>query len=273
MSALAGSIRVFAEEPAPEICQPVPPEGRLQTAEFVLLLAATPTQSSVSRVRTTEERLDQTIADVRRVLRERGYTGCVWMLGPACQPAGLPELLRARGFVPATAPHEPEVQAMALVTPPLSTGGTIDAHMVRSYNEYLAALDVAFKVFDLPKDDVAGWLAAAPELYKQQDGINRMTLIAHLDGRPAGFAWACGATNGLLLCGSGVAPEARGRGVYRALLEARWKIAVALGKPVLAIHAGAMSRPVLARCGFERVCQIELLVDPEVRAQEPARQV
>ena len=124
MTALAGSTRVFAEEPAPELSEPVAPEGRIETAEFVLLLSATPTQSSVSRVRTTEERLDQTIAEARRMLRERGYTGCVWTIGPACEPKGLPELLRARGFRRATeAPYEPELEAMALITPPRPTAG------------------------------------------------------------------------------------------------------------------------------------------------------
>jgi GNAT superfamily N-acetyltransferase len=274
MSALARPVRIFAEEPAPELSAPTPPEECIRTAEFVLLLSASPTMSSVSCVRTTEERLDQTIADARRMLHERGYTGCVWAVGPACQPAGLAELLRARGFLRATEPpFEPELEAMALVTPPRTTSGEIDAHLVRDYDEYLAALHIAMKVSKVPEDGVAGFMAAAPELYKQQDGVNRMTLIAYVDGRPAGFAWACGATNGLLLAGSGVLPEARGRGAYRALLETRWKVAVALGKPVLVVHAGEMSRPVLERCGFERVCQIQMLVDPEVRAEEPASAV
>jgi GNAT superfamily N-acetyltransferase len=151
---------------------------------------------------------------------------------------------------------------MALVRPPLPTSSEVDAHMVRDYEEYLAALGIAMKAFDVPEEGVAGWMAAAPELYKQQDGVNRMTLIAYVDGRPAGFAWACGAANGVMLCGSGVLPEERGRGAYRALLEARWKVAVTLGKPVLAIHAGAMSRPVLEQCGFEAVCRLEVYADP-----------
>jgi hypothetical protein len=33
---------------------------------------------------------------------------------------------------------------------------------------------------------------------------------------------------------------------------------------VLAIHAGAMSRPVLERCGFEPVCHVDLYLDPGV---------
>jgi hypothetical protein len=265
MSGLPSAIRQFTEEPAPELVEPILPEARLLTPEFCLFLSATPTQSSVSCVRTTEARLDQTIAEVRKVLATRGYTGCVWMVGPSCEPKGLAELLRARGFVPANeAPHEPELEAMALVRPPKPTRGGIEAHMVRSYDEYVAALTIAMKAFEVPEDGVAGWMAAAPELYKQQDGINRMTLLAYVDGKPAGFAWACQAANGILLCGSGVLPEARGRGAYRALLDARWKAAVALGKPVLAIHAGAMSRPVLERCGFESVGRLELYIDPGV---------
>jgi hypothetical protein len=265
MTGLPSAIRQFTEEPAPELVEPILPEARLLSTEYCLFLSATPTQSTVSCVRTTEARLDQTIAEVRRDLKQRGYTGCIWMIGPSCEPKNLVELLRARGFVPATeAPHEPELEAMALVRPPKPTRSEVDAHMVRDYDEYKAALTIAMKAFEVPADGVAGWMAAAPELYKQQDGVNRMTLLAYVDGKPAGFAWACSATNGLLLCGSGVLPEARGRGAYRALLDARWKAAVALGKPLLAIHAGAMSRPVLERCGFESVCRVELYVDPVV---------
>ena len=265
MSSLSSAVRQFSEEPAPEVTEPISPEGRVQTAEFCLYLSATPTQSVLSCVRTTAARLDETIADARRALRERGYTGCVWVIGPSCEPNGLAELLRARGFGRATeSPYEPELEAMVLVEPPRTKRGEISVHLVRDYDEYLRALEIAMKTFEVPEDGVAGWTAAAPELYKQQDGVNRMTLIAYVDGRPAGFAWACAARDGLLLCGSGVLPEARGRGAYRALLEARWKVAVSLGKPVLAIHAGAMSRPVLERCGFERVCRLELYLDPAV---------
>jgi hypothetical protein len=54
----------------------------------------------------------------------------------------------------------------------------------------------------------------------------------------------------------------RGRGAYRALLAARWIEAVGLGKPALVIQAGAMSRPILERSGFESLCRIDMLEDP-----------
>jgi GNAT superfamily N-acetyltransferase len=263
--ALSAVIRRFAEEPGPDLTPPILPEAQVQTPEFFLFLSASPSQSTLSCVRTTEAGLDAMLANVRAVLRERHYTGCVWTVGPSCEPHNLKELLLARGFAPATQPFEPELEAMALVEPPTAPRGAIDAHMVRDYDEYVTALKIAMTTFEVPEDGVAGWMAAAPELYKQQDGVNRMTVIAYVDGKPAGFAWAGMAKHGLLLSGSGVLPEARGRGAYRALLEARWQVARAAGRPVLVIHAGAMSRPVLERCGFQPVCKIELFTDPEVR--------
>ncbi len=266
MSAMDAEVRRFAEEPNSELSEPLPPEARVQTPQFCLGMAGSRTQSTVSRVRTTEARLDETIAAVRAMLRERGYTGVTWFVGPSCEPHGLTELLLSRGFLRATEPpFEPQAEAMALVqTPPPPPDG-VEARLCRDYDEYLEALRIAMVTFEVPEEGVAGWMAAAPALWPQQDGINRMTLIAHIDGRPAGFGFAAGGPRGLLMCGSGVLAEARGRGAYRALVAARWKIAVGLNTPALVIHAGAMSLPVVERCGFERVCRIEVLVDPEIR--------
>jgi GNAT superfamily N-acetyltransferase len=65
----------------------------------------------------------------------------------------------------------------------------------------------------------------------------------------------------VLLGGGAVLPQYRGRGVYRALVASRWEAAVEMGKPALTVHAGAMSRPILERCGFEEVCRVEVLAD------------
>jgi hypothetical protein len=64
------------------------------------------------------------------------------------------------------------------------------------------------------------------------------------------------------MIGGGVLPEARGRGVYRALVHARWVDAVAAGTPALCTHAGRMSRPILERIGFQPVAEQEILLDP-----------
>ncbi len=266
MSAISETVRLFAEEHDAVLPQPKLPEDRIMTPEYCLYLAATPTQTHVTRVRTTEERLDHTLADIRGQIRTRGYRGATWSIGPSCRPRGLVELLMSRGFVPATTPPaEPSSVAMALTHPPSPAPSDVEARHVQSYDEYLVALGIAMKAFEIPPDGVAGWRAAAPELYKQQDGVDRLTMLGFVDGRPAGFGWAAAGRDGLVLCGSGVLPESRGRGVYRALVEARWRAAVELGKPALVIHAGAMSLPVLERCGFERICRMDVLTDPEIR--------
>jgi hypothetical protein len=64
------------------------------------------------------------------------------------------------------------------------------------------------------------------------------------------------------LIGGSTAPWARGRGLYRALVRARWDYAVARGTPALATHAVPdTSYPILRRLGFEDVCTIRRLED------------
>jgi hypothetical protein len=88
MSVMNADVRRFAEEPNAELSEPLPPEARVQTPQFSLGMAGARTPSTVSRVRTTQARLDETIAEVRAVLRARGYTGVTWFVGPSCEPQG-----------------------------------------------------------------------------------------------------------------------------------------------------------------------------------------
>ena len=51
------------------------------------------------------------------------------------------------------------------------------------------------------------------------------------------------------------------RGAYRALVHARWRDAVAAGRPLLVTQSEPMSQPILLRLGFEVVGQIMILLD------------
>jgi hypothetical protein len=258
-------VRRLAEEPESIFGEAVPPSRSIRTPSYVIGLAPTPTQSIVSVVRTTPGGLDGLLAEVREHLRAVAYTRCVWMVGPSARPEGLEAALLARGFFPATdAPYEPEMTAMALVEPPPATPPGIEARRVRDYDEYLRSMKIAVSIMGADEEEGGGWLAAAPELWAAEKGPARYTHVAFLDGEMVGFGWAVPTTAGLMLAGSSVLPRARGRGAYRALVAARWVTAVELGTPALAIQAGAMSRPVLARCGFHEVCRVAVLQDPEV---------
>jgi predicted N-acetyltransferase YhbS len=68
----------------------------------------------------------------------------------------------------------------------------------------------------------------------------------------------------LRLLGAGsTAVWARGRGLYRALVRARWDDAVERGTPALAVMANPDTYyPILERLGFEDVCTVQRLEDP-----------
>ncbi len=84
---------------------------------------------------------------------------------------------------------------------------------------------------------------------------------AFLDDQLVGFGRAIDMETAVGLFGGAVLPEARGHGVYRALVRARWEHAVARGTPLLVVQAGDMSAPVLSGLGFQSHGRIQLLVD------------
>jgi len=63
---------------------------------------------------------------------------------------------------------------------------------------------------------------------------------------------------GCLLVGGTTLPEARGRGAYRALVRARWDVAVRRRTPALVVAAAPSSQAILRRLGFQCVCLLRL---------------
>ena len=265
MTPLSTAIRRFAEEPDCELSDPPPPTRRITRPDFTLVLSPTPTLAAVSRVRTTVEHLDATVAAVRAILREHEYVGCSWYLGPSCRPENIAGLLVERGFGPAVKPpSEARFTAMALTAPPPAVAPSpgVEARVVRDLGEYIQALRVGLESFNESEENIARWIDAAPALWNHVNGVAKLTNIAFLDGRVAGFGFLAPGPSAVLLGGGAVIPAARGRGIYRALVASRWAEAVKLGTPALAVHAGAMSRPILERCGFQEVCRVDVLADP-----------
>ena len=96
-------------------------------------------------------------------------------------------------------------------------------------------------------------------LWKDDPGGDRF--VALLDGEIVGSGGARYFESGIYLLGGNVAEHARGRGVYRALVRARWDESVRRGTPALVVHAGAMSRPILEHVGFRTVSEVHALLD------------
>ena len=131
--------------------------------------------------------------------------------------------------------------------------------MTETWDDFYAAAHVGEQVFGMPpvSDDV---LRARYNDYRNPDNPGR-GFIALIDGRVIGTSYAAFGDAGVNLFGGSVLPEARGRGVYRALVRARWEAAVNRGTPALTVQASRMSRPICERLGFVFVAPVQVFVD------------
>jgi GNAT superfamily N-acetyltransferase len=146
--------------------------------------------------------------------------------------------------------------------PPPGPDGVV-ARRVADLDEYRLANHVTDDAFG--SDTSSAWDQVAEERFAaERAGYAPRTYVAWRDGEVVGVARALFAADcpAVLMIGGGVVPAARGRGVYRALVRARWDDAVAAGTPALCTQAGRMSRPVLEPLGFLAVAEQEVLLDP-----------
>jgi len=155
------------------------------------------------------------------------------------------------------------VKALALVDPPPATRAEIQVRQIETFDDFVAARDIQWEAFDVPEGRRAQQRADL-----RGDFDESMTLgipvgfIAMLDGRPAATALAIPSERGVFLIAGSTAPWARGRGLYRALVRARWDLAVERGTPALVTQADpSTSHPILQRLGFQDVCDINRLED------------
>lgn len=240
---------------------PAQPRTRLLERDGYVLRAGgstLPESTQVLRVRSSESRLPALVEEVRRWLRENGRSGSLWWAGPSSTPAGFAERLEGFGMKPYEA--DPVFVGLTLEKEPPAVDG-VDVRPVVTPDDVEAFIDVHRRGWKMP-DDVfeqvsanmrANWATRIPEL----DAL----WVAFVDGEPVGNGVSQYVADAVYLGGSSVVPDARGRGVYRALVRQRWDDGRARGARALVIQAGAMSRPIVERLGFAHVCDMNVYVD------------
>jgi hypothetical protein len=237
-----------------------PDEERVEDDRFVIWFGSVdaPWSTVVQRLRLSSDGLADQIAHIRSLVRARGRTACTWEIAGSATPRDLRERLLALGCVP---DREPRAVGMVLRREPTwpATPG-VTARRVRTLDELRSSIRIAGVAFDMPPDELAQMLGQAGDALAEQ-GKRGATYLAWVEGEPVAQAYAAYTEHGLLLFGGATLPEARGRGAYRALVRARWEDAVARETPALVTHAGAMSRPILRRLGFDEVAEIWILLD------------
>ncbi len=217
--------------------------------------------ASVSGVRVEADALEALVAETRALIPPGKAAG--WWIDPDARPPDLHDRLLALGLAE-PADGTGLLYSLACTVQPAAGPPEVEVHRVVSFDDFLATVELAWDAFATPpgrRDK------QRPHLRSEFEAAERAgvpaTFLATLDGRPAGCGRSIYSELGVFLIAGAVAPWARGRGVYRALVHARWLDAVERGTPALVTEAmPETSYPILTRLGFEQVCSIRRLEDP-----------
>jgi GNAT superfamily N-acetyltransferase len=245
------AVHPFLELPAPRHIR------RIQVAGVQVAITPWP---SAQVVDVLDPSLDvgAAVEAARGVAREHGKTTLGWWVAP--EHDHLAPLLEEHGLVNEDTPGFEAIEnAMALVAPPAGpTVAGVEVTEIETLEDYIAGSRLGEEVFGmkaLPDE------AIVERFREMRESPSARSFLARIDGRAVGSAFAALGDAGVNLFGGGVHPDARGRGVYRALTQARWELAVARGTPALTVQASAMARPICERLGFVHVAPVRVFVD------------
>lgn len=196
----------------------------------------------------------------------------IWSLGPAAPPDAARKLLQLGLAEPTDGVSV--LRALALLRPPAgaASASDIEVRRVTTLADAVRAAETSWEAFDAPAERRRRERPHLEAIFRAWQASGHVSAyLALLDARPAGVGRSVHSGRGSFLIGGAVLPWARGRGVYRALVRARWEEAVAREKPTLLTHARPdTSYPILKRLGFVDVCELRRLEDPRRPAGQPA---
>jgi len=246
----------YAEEPGLWI--PLAPPSEVIEADGYAVVTSL-YSASVERVRLEPAQVERAVGEMRAMALSWGWRYVTWWLGELTQPSDLAERLLALGLAPDA--DLSEMTSYAIERRP-NGEAAVEVRLVGTAEEYLAALELDWEVWDMPEEKRIGYRPIQLAAWERLEATGRMGIfLAYLDGAAVGFGRAVFAPEAGILMGGSTLPSARGRGVYTSLVHARWDAAVARGAPRLAVSAGHMSAPILERLGFEAIGKVVLLRD------------
>lgn len=215
--------------------------------------------AQIVRIVDTDADIPAAVAATRAAARERGKEILGWWIPP--DRAEFAPALEAAGLVNEDTPgFEATENAMALVEPPpRGSAPDVEIGVVDTWEQSEETGRVVRSVFGMPESSEEQRRAGFDDYMAGRD--KGSGLYAAIDGRIVGSGYAAFGAAGINLFGACVLPEARGRGVYRSLVAARWEMAVERGTPALTVQAGKMSRPILERVGFQFIAAARVFVD------------
>jgi hypothetical protein len=237
---------------------PRPGEVRVVESRFAVVLGADadPNVNVVQRLRFDDGDVEKAVSEVRRLAESHNRHKLTWEVSSSATP----EDLHARLLDLGMRPHAPDALATCmLLTRPMvaPVPDEVEVRLVETPEDFAAAARVLAIGFGMPasSDSMFGTF----EQHRAMPHFRRY--LACIRGEPVAAADATWLDVGMVLSGGATLKTARGRGAYRALLAARFHDAERKGAPILLTQAGAMSRPILERLGFEKVAEVRILLD------------
>jgi GNAT superfamily N-acetyltransferase len=162
------------------------------------------------------------------------------------RPADLVQRLAARGF---EIDDTDAVMVLDVAGAPESLLSTTTAHVRRL--DHPSQLPDVVTVLESVWDENFTWVYKRLGSHMEIPGYLSVYVV-YVDDKPASTGWTYfNRKNFASLWGGSTVADYRGRGLYTALLSARVQEARQRGVPYLTIDAGSMSRPIVARHGFE----------------------
>lgn len=206
--------------------------------------------------------IDGRVAAVRAWFAALGRAQFVWLVGPRATPPDLGERLLDLGAEPN--PGGCDAMAMVLDREPPSSPPDVEIRRVETLADYFASWEITFEGFRMPEAEREAVRATLPERWAVSvKYTSRWGYLAFVGGVPAANAQVRRTVHGpLFLAGGATLPAFRGRGIYRALVRARWDDAIRLGAGALVVIANVdTSYPILERLGFRAVGRVRMLAD------------
>jgi GNAT superfamily N-acetyltransferase len=208
------------------------------------------------------DELDALIARQRDIFAALGQE-VEWKWRAYDLPADLPDRLRAAGFVPQE--RETVVVGLAgpLTAPDIPPGVRLRDVTARADLDRIAALETEVWGED------RGWLADALQAELEAGPESLTILVAEADGTVVSAGWIryVAGTEFAGLWGGSTREAWRRKGIYRALVAARARLALDRGYRYLQVDASDDSRPILQRLGFVALTETV----PYVFSPEPGR--
>ena len=229
-----------------------------------------PELGSACRVRFGRQ-IDGPVSTVRDWFAARGRERFVWVVGRSTTPADLEHRLLDLGAEPN--PGGSDYMAMVLDHEPPPSPADIELRRVETFADYVTAWEVRFAGFGMPEDERDAIRATLRERWAATaDDPGRWSYLALVERVPVAEGPVRRTVHGPLWLAGGVTlPSFRGRGIYRALVRARWDDAVRLGAGALVVIANVdTSYPILERLGFRAVGRVRLLADRAAPAMKDA---